>query len=75
MSWLAIVFWILQNAPTLISLVRQIIDLIRHIPHADQLAYRAHIAKAIHSGNHALIEQTLHECIGAACPTELKTNE
>lgn len=71
MSWLAIVLWLLTNIPEIVKLVQELIDLIRGIPHKDQLAYRDAIAKAIHTGDHELVKQVVKECVGAACPMQL----
>lgn len=76
MSWLAIVLWILANAGSLISLVKQIIDLIHTLPKDEAKQARLEVSDAIKANDHNIIKGVLQKwikrCNGIACAAELK---
>lgn len=72
MSWLAIVLWLITNIPEIVKLVQELIDLIKHIPHPQQLGYRDAISNAILSGDKENVKKVVQECVGLACPSDLK---
>lgn len=67
MSWVAIVFWIVRNIPTLISLVKELIKIIHGHPQEGMV--KNMIANAIlMDGTKEGVSHALTHCIGIACP-------
>lgn len=75
MGWLQIILWVITHAPQLISLVKQIIELFKSMPKADQMAARAELFDAIKSKDEGKVKGVFkkwkHKCEGVACPADL----
>lgn len=81
MNWIAIVLWIITNAPDIIALVKQVIDLFQSLPKRDREQAKAEIGAAIEQAKKTgdkrpvkeLFEKLHNRCSGVACaPQTLK---
>lgn len=73
MSWLSILFWILTNAPQLITQFKKFLDLIHTFPGVKKQAVLAEATEAVKLGDGHLLEKIFHrECNGTACVPDLK---
>lgn len=75
MSWLAIILFVMQHLPDLISIVEKIIELIHGLPHADRVQARQEMTAAIKAndlGKFREVATSWHrKCLGVACPADL----
>lgn len=72
MTWLQIIFYIILNAPKLISLIHQIIDIIRGAPHSMQLSMKERLVSAIEAHKQNKDDAKLAQvCVGIGCASPL----
>lgn len=72
MTFLQIVLYILINAPRIISLIREIIALIKGMPHNERETLRARLVAAIEEHKKDKDDEKLgRQCIGIGCPSPL----
>lgn len=73
MSWIQIIFYLLINAPKIVALVREIINLIKNAPGSrDALSIRERIAAAIEEHKKDKDDEKLGKmCLGIGCPPQL----
>ena len=72
MGFLKILLWVIANAPTLLSLVKQIIDLIKNLPKEQQGQAKLDLMKAIKDKElDGFADSLKKHCTGVACPADL----
>jgi hypothetical protein len=68
MSWLSIIFSVLTSLPSLVTDIEVLINALKGHPVADQAAYKAHVTKAIATGDPEVVKQTVADCLKAVTP-------
>lgn len=76
MSWLSVVLWVVTNAPKLIALVKDFIDVINNKPKDQQELAKQELRDAVRTRDVGEVSKVLHKhCDGVACPADLVTEE
>jgi hypothetical protein len=73
MSWVQIVIYVIMNAPKLVGLIGQILDLVKGMPKTEGLSVKSSLEEAI--AQHKLDEDESglkKVCEGIGCAPELK---
>ncbi len=77
MSWVAILFFVLQHIPDMISIIREVLALIHKLPKEQREQAKVEIGSAIQSGDDAAVREALshwhHRCEPGTvgCPMDL----
>lgn len=76
MSWISIVLYFLMNLPKIISLVREIMSIIRGLPKDEAASVKSQLEEAIRyhretKDDSKIIELHKKVCTGTACPADL----
>lgn len=77
MSWISIILYILVNLPKMISILKDIIALIKGAPKEQQLNVKQVLEDAIKEHKQTKDDQklkdVLQKCSGVGCPPDLKS--
>ena len=75
MSWIAIVLWIVENIPSIISLIKQIIAIFHTLPADQGQTLRQTISDAIQTGDIEKVKSVVQDQCKAfgwiGCPSQL----
>lgn len=72
MSWISIVLYIIINAPKIISIIKQIIDLLKKAPAADKELVRGQLTAAIQEHMKDKDDEKLEKvCVGLGCAPQM----
>jgi len=72
LNWLAIVFWVISNAPELFELIRKVIALLKSMPKNKQSEIKTKLAEAIQSKDKSKVETVLKDTCTVGCNSEIK---
>lgn len=71
MGWIQIVFYLIQNIPSLVSVVQKLIELIQNRPKAEQHWVKDQMKSAIEEHKATGDVSAIHKlCTGVGCPID-----